>query len=57
MKPTIIRLADKDGNPINDYRQAARAIGRFIAHEHPKKKQQNIKITRLDDNGNWSVTI
>ena len=57
MRKTFMTIKDVDGQPVRDAEQALQAVKEFVADIFPDRNTDDIRVSKVNNNGRWSATF
>ena len=57
MRKTFMTIKDADGQPVRDVEQALQAVKEFVADIFPDRNTDDIRVSKVNNNGRWSATF
>lgn len=57
MRKTFMTIKDADGQPVRDAEQALQAVKEFVADVFPDRNTDDIRVSKVNNNGRWSATF
>lgn len=50
-------IKDRDGQPVRDMERALQTVRDYVADNYPKRDPDNIRVVKVNNNGDWAAYI
>lgn len=57
MRKIYMTIKDRDGQPVRDMERALQTVRDYVADNYPKRDPDNIRVVKVNNNGDWAAYI